>query len=87
MLVLKVAIPPLRVPVPMGEPPSRKATLPVGVPAPGATTVTVAVRVTACPNTEGFWEEVTVVLLSALVTTWGFPVRLPALPLRFPSPL
>lgn len=44
--VVNVATPPLSVPVPMGLPPSRKVTVPVGVPAPGATGETVAVKVT-----------------------------------------
>jgi hypothetical protein len=56
------------VPVPRLVAPSRKVTVPVGVPAPGAFTVTVAVSVTACPNTEGFAEEATVVAVDALFT-------------------
>ena len=44
--VAKVAVPPLRMPEPMGEPASRNSTVPVAVPAPGATAVTVAVKVT-----------------------------------------
>ena len=47
--VAKVAMPPLRVPEPMGVPPSRNWTVPVGVPAPGATALTVAVKVTDWP--------------------------------------
>src|SRR5438309_4696360 len=35
-------------------PPSKNDTLPVGVPAPGATALTVAVNVNDCPKTEGF---------------------------------
>ena len=63
--------------------PSVKVTVPLGVPAPGATAATVAVKVTLCPNTEGLGEELTVVLLEALFTTCGvaesFPVELPKL--------
>ena len=44
--VANVARPPLSVPVPMGLPPSRKVTVPLGVPVPGATADTVAVKVT-----------------------------------------
>ena len=84
--VVNVAIPPLSVPVPTGLPPSRKVTVPVGVPAPGATGETVAVKVTDWPNTEGFADEVTVVAVSALLTTCGLPVSDPVLPLKFPSP-
>jgi hypothetical protein len=43
-------------------------TVPVGVPAPGAIGLTVPVKVTGCPKAEGFWEEVTLVPTSALVT-------------------
>jgi hypothetical protein len=38
--------------------PSLKVTVLVGVPEPGATAVTVAVKVTAWPKTEGLTEEV-----------------------------
>jgi hypothetical protein len=54
--VVIVACPPDRVPVPIGEPPSRNVTVPVGVPDPGATALTVAVKVTDCPDTDGFAE-------------------------------
>ena len=45
-------------------------TVPLGVPAPGATAATVAVNVTDCPNTEGLAEEVTTVVVLALLTVW-----------------
>jgi hypothetical protein len=32
--------------------------------------VMVAVKVTFCPETEGFWEEVTLVLVPVALTTW-----------------
>jgi hypothetical protein len=41
--------------------PSANATVPAGVP---AMEVTVAVKVTDCPNVEGFGEEVTVVAVA-----------------------
>ena len=84
--VVKVATPPLSVPVPIGLPPSRNVTVPVGVPAPGATAETVAVNVTDWPNTEGFCDEVTVVAVLALFTTCGLPVSDPVLLLKFVSP-
>ena len=84
--VVKVAMPPLSVPVPIGLPPSRNVTVPVGVPVPGATGETVAVKVTDWPKTEGFADEVTAVVVSALLTTCGLPVSEPVLPLKFPSP-
>ena len=51
--------------------PSVKVTVPVGVPAPGATAATVAVKVTTWPKTEGLAVELTVVVLESLLTTWG----------------
>ena len=58
--------------------PSVKVTVPVGVPAPGATAATVAVKVTVWPNTDAFGAELTVVLLEASLTTWGEVESLPA---------
>ena len=52
--VVSVATPPRSVPVPIGDAPSRKVTVPVGVPAPGGVAATVALNVTDCPNVEGF---------------------------------
>jgi len=85
-VVTNVATPPVSVPVPMGLPPSRKVTVPVGVPVPGATAETVALKVTDCPNTDGFAVEVTAVVELALFTTCGLPVREPVLPLKLLSP-
>ena len=63
--VAKVAVPLLSVPVPKVVAPSLKVTVPVGVPAPGADAVTVAVKVTDCKKTDGLAEEETVVALPA----------------------
>jgi hypothetical protein len=64
--------------------PLRKVTVPVGVPAPGRVTVTVAVKVTLCPGTMGFAEDVRLVLVLALLTTW---LTAPLVLVRkFPSP-
>ena len=63
--VTKVAVPLLSAPVPKVVAPSLKVTVPVGVPAPGADAVTVAVKVTDCPKTDGLAEEETVVALPA----------------------
>src|SRR5437588_11918452 len=52
--VEKVAVPPDSVLLPMLTPPSENVTVPVGVPVPGATALTVAVNVTVWPNTVGF---------------------------------
>jgi hypothetical protein len=48
--------------------PSLKVTEPVGVPTPGATAVTLAVKVTDCPKLDGFGEDVTLLRVSALLT-------------------
>jgi hypothetical protein len=61
--VVKVALPLDRLAVPKVVAPSRKVTVPVGVPTAGETALTVAVNVTACPNTDGLTDEVTLVLL------------------------
>jgi hypothetical protein len=66
--VINVALPELKVAVPSVEAPSRNVTLPVGIPVLGATALTVAVKVTDWPNTDGFAELVTVVELLAMLT-------------------
>ncbi|MDE3229382.1 MAG: hypothetical protein KGO05_05845 [Chloroflexota bacterium] len=58
-------------------------TVPVGVPAPGAVTLTVAVKVTVWPNDEGLAEEVRAVVVLAWLTVW---VSVPALPVKLASP-
>jgi len=50
--------------------PSKKETVPVGVPAPGVVAVTVAVKVTDWPMTDGLGPPVTEVLVAAWSTTW-----------------
>jgi hypothetical protein len=45
--------------LPMLIPSTLNCTDPVGVPDPGGTALTVAVNVTACPETDGFTDEVT----------------------------
>ena len=66
--------------------PSVKVTVPLAVPAPGATAATVAVKVTLWPNRDGLGEELTVVLLEALFTTWGVPESFPVDVRKLPSP-
>src|SRR5438094_272503 len=46
-------------------------TVPVRVPAPGATGLTVAVKVTDWPNTDGLVEEVSVVVVPAWPIVWA----------------
>ena len=69
--VVKVAWPlALNVPVPSKVAPSKKFAVPVvGVPAPGAAALKVAVRVEACPNTDGLVPEITVVVVGSRLTT------------------
>jgi len=62
-----VAVPPDNVPVPSVVAPSRKVTVPVGV-ATVVLPVTVAVKVTLCPKTDGLADEATVVVVLAFVT-------------------
>jgi hypothetical protein len=83
-LVDRLALPPLRVDVPITVEPSLKLTVPVGVPAPGLVTLTVAVNVTAWPNTDGFTEETTLVLVPAWFTVCD--KALEVLPVKLLSP-
>src|SRR5437763_14566523 len=55
----------------MAVPPSMKVTFPVGVPAPGLLAVTVAVKVTDCPDTDGLAEELTAVVVPACAVGVG----------------
>ena len=63
VLKLAAAVPPvvLSVPWPILVAPSANVTTPVGVPEPPP--VTVAVKVTDCPNTDGLTDDTTTVLL------------------------
>ena len=67
--VVSIAVPPVTGADPIDVVPSKKVTLPVGVPAPGKTGTTAAVKVTARPNTDGFRLEITLVVVIALFTT------------------
>jgi hypothetical protein len=68
--VVIVAVPEASsVAVPIGEPPSENVTVPVGVTqVPGGFGLTVAVKVTGCPTTDGFAEEVTTVAVAVTGT-------------------
>jgi hypothetical protein len=82
---MNVAWPEMRVFVPIGVAPSLKVTVPVGMPVPGAVAITVAVKVTACPKIEGLTDELTAVVVLALLTVC---VKLDELlALKLPSPL
>src|SRR5262245_15098968 len=74
-LVVKVATPPLSVPVPMGEPLSWQVTVAPGVPEPGRWALTVAVKVTDCPSVDGLPDVTTaVVVLSWLIVCVTAPL-------------
>ena len=78
----------LSVPWPMLVEPSKKVAVPAGLPAavvPGALTLTVAVKVTDCPGTDGFAEELTEVLVPALFTVCPF-ASVPLLPVKLLLP-
>src|SRR5690242_14105706 len=66
--------------------PSRKLTVPLGVPDPGALAATVAVKVTVCPKTDGLLVEVTVVVLGSVVRSAGEAESVPELARKFVSP-
>src|SRR2546427_10971478 len=85
---LAAVTPPLvaRVPVPSVVKPSLKVTVPVGLATavlPGELTLTVAVKVTDWPETEGLTEEATAVVVPALMTAW---VSDPLLVMKLLSP-
>ena len=66
--VAQVADPFVRVTVPQAEivvPSAAKLTVPPGVPLPGETALTLAVKVTGWPKLDGFGEEVTAVVVAA----------------------
>ena len=63
--MLKLALPLESVPVPSKVAPSKNDTDPVGVPLPGDTGATVAENVTDWPNTLGFGDAESVVVVLA----------------------
>ena len=74
LVVAKVAVswPPLvdSVSWPSTVEPFLNVTWPVGTPAPGAVTATVAVKVTDWPIFDGLTEEIRLVVVAALATVW-----------------
>jgi hypothetical protein len=65
-------------------PANEKVTVPVGVPMAGAAAEMEALTVTACPVTDGFGTEVTVVVVFPWLTVC---VPVAVLPAKFASPL
>jgi hypothetical protein len=71
--VVHVAIPPLSgwaLQSVMLSSPTRKVTVPVGVPVPGAVAETVAVNVTGLLDTDGFSDGTLTVVVAAFATVW-----------------
>src|SRR5262249_13572045 len=75
------------VPVPSMVVPSRKFTVPLGVPVPGAVTLTVAVKVTHWPKTGGLGETVNVVGVALDVVTVAVLLDIAMLPETSPAVL
>src|SRR5512142_1838291 len=68
-LVVNVAAPPVpTATVPRTVAPSLNVTVPIGVPAPGATAATVAVKVTAWPVTAGLTDDRRATVVAAGLT-------------------
>jgi hypothetical protein len=66
--VVNVATPPVRAGLPIFVVPSKKVTVPVGVPLPNPVgKVTVAVKVTDCPGLDGFGEDASAVAVGVNV--------------------
>ena len=87
-MALLVAVPPLKVTgAPKATPSIENCTVPVRVPAPGDTALTVAVKVTDWPNTEGLTEEATVVVVLAWLTVIANGELVLSLPLKPAFPL
>jgi len=81
---VRVATPlPFRVALPSSVAPSKKATVPVGVPTPGAAAVTVAVRTTGSPKTT---VEKLAAIAVALEACWTGSAAVPALPAKLALP-
>jgi hypothetical protein len=66
--VVIVATPPTSSAVPSDVVPLKNCTVSLGVPVPGLTALTVAVRITFCPTTGEFGKEVIAVVVDARPT-------------------
>src|SRR6185369_10092559 len=81
-----VALPPLNATgLPKLDPSILNCTVPPGVPDPGALALTVTVNVTLCPNTDGLADELTTLVVLALLTVCVKSADV--LARKFPSPL
>jgi hypothetical protein len=66
-MAAEVAEPEVRATVPREVEPSKNSTVPVAVPTPGETALTLAVKVTDSPKTVGFVEDVNAEVVFALM--------------------
>ena len=80
--ILGLAVPFVKVPSQILVEPCSSTTEPCGV-VPGYSGVTEIVKITACPEVDGFTEELSVVVVVALFTT---SLKLPELGAKFASP-
>ena len=78
-----MACPAVSVALPIDVAPASNVTVPVGVPVMGDTALTVAVKIMACPKTEGFTDEVRLVL-ELVLTVWVRTAEV--LEMKLPSP-
>jgi hypothetical protein len=81
---LSTALPPESGDDPSDVAPSKNSTLPLGLPAPGGFTDTLAVSVTLLPNVDGFGALASDVLVLAGFTVW--PCAGDVLPPKLGSP-
>ena len=71
--------------VPRIDFPALNVTVPLGVPEPGAFAVTVAVKVTDCPEFDGLSEDTTPVEVLSLLTVWVIGAEVVGV--KLPSPV
>jgi hypothetical protein len=83
--VEKLATPFARAPIPRAAAPSRKVTVPVGVPIAGATAETVAVKVTDWPSDDGFLLEASPTDVLPFWMTWVRTLEVAAVKLLSPE--
>ena len=93
MPMAKVAVVKVACAVPSSEPvpkvvaPSRKVTVPDGVPTAGDVATTKAVKVTIWPQTAGCDEPLIAVVVAPLLTTWAEAESVPVLLVKLLEPL
>jgi hypothetical protein len=84
-VVKRMAWPPFTFKLDMEKAPSKKVTVPVGIPLPGATGRMVAVSPRDCPYTEDRVEELIATVVAARLTSSLYTAD--TTPVKLPSPL